>query len=231
MRWKGFRVAGLVRVAVLATLCAQLIALPAMRQDSDSAGQKRRAVVIEQAPARKETVYRIEDGSCQIRWTVYHSELNEGIVQQQTDCKSPLAMQADMVVSLLDRMLSDQGALRTFHTFFLGDLGSFPEMSARLALAAKRSRDWDAVLGKPKSGTLNSFFLKTINQSQTYDELTGAFHRFHLQIRATSVEHVVISRGAKLSFRTEIERQGVKAEDKIPSGGLVWFSVAPEDKK
>jgi hypothetical protein len=231
MRWMGFRVAALVGVVVLAILYAQLIALPAIRQDSHSAGQRSRVVVVEQAPARKETVYRIEDGSCHIRWTVYNSELNEGIVRQQTDCKSPLAMQADLVVSLLDRMLSDQGASTTFHTLFLGDLGSFPEMSARLALAAKRSRDWDAVLGRPKSGTLNEFFLKTTNQSQIYDELTAAFHHFHLQILATSVENVVISRAAKLSFHTEIERQGVKAEDKIPSGGLVWFSVAPESMK
>src|SRR5262249_44070839 len=129
----------LMASAFLATICVAQAQQP----------QANSEVRIVQSPVGsgpEETTYEIRSGSCRIRWTVARSGVNRGIAQHRAECSLPLSEQIALNSRILDKVIESEP---TFRTLFLGRLKPFPEISVRLAAAAKRSPEWDARHGRP----------------------------------------------------------------------------------
>lgn len=181
-------------------------------------------VVVEPDSAKKETVYRITDGACQIRWTVFHSELNAGIIQHRATCSLPLGQQLSLTAKLLEKVLADQPS-ESFRTLSLGRLDSFPGMTAQLAKLAKQSPQWDLQKGQPKSGKMSEFVVALANQGQLLEEWQAMFARFHRKVKVSGVERVSVSKAADLPNFKQLKEAGIDAADKVPYDCEMWLSV------
>lgn len=185
------------------------------------------SVTIAPDPARQETVYRILSRGCDISWTVPHTKVNAGIVQQRSQCVLPLADQLDLAGKLLERILKDQPA--RFDTLFLGRLDLQPGMSERLARLAKESPQWDVRAGRAKSGPDDSLVVGLANDTALFADWQQLFHRFGLRIRVSGVENVAVSPAGSLPFFDDLQKHGVRAADRLPHDCLIWFGVTKEE--
>jgi hypothetical protein len=95
----------------------------------------------------------------------------------------------------------------------------------RLALAAKRSPEWDAVQGAPRSGDINRWVRKLANEASIYEELRPVFREAGLEINLTGVEMVLVEPAGRLKFFEALREAGVRADDKVPFDCQAWFSV------
>ena len=182
-------------------------------------------VVVEPHPEIQETVYRITGKSCEIRWTVYHSQVNKGVIKHQSTCDLPLGRQTPLIARLLESVLKDDETARTFHTLYLGRLNSFPGLPARLAVLVRQSPLWDLRRGRVSEGRTNQWLVQLSNQGRFYDEWQEAFQRFGRHIEVSSVEHVALSKAGDLPYFKELQAQGIAPADRVPYDCQVWLAV------
>ena len=188
-------------------------------------------VVVESDAARMETTYRATEGPCRVTWTVYHAKVNQGVIRHDSQCPLPFGPQAELISAILASVLKDATVARTFHTLFVGALGSSPEMRVRLAVLASRSPGWNVSKGRVKSGTTNRFIARLANDGQLYREWDDLFRPFERTVRVSGVEHVSVSRAGALSNFSELARQGIERNDHVPHDALVWLSVRHREDK
>jgi hypothetical protein len=173
----------------------------------------------------EETTYEIRSGSCRIRWTVARSGVNRGIAQHRAECSLPLSEQIALNSRILDKVIESEP---TFRTLFLGRLKPFPEVSLRLAGAAKRSPEWDARRGRPKSSKpLAPFLVDLFSSSEppVFAEWKRLFEEKHLTFAVSGLEEVSVGAAGTLPFFPQLMAEGVKASDRVPFDGLIWFSA------
>ena len=177
------------------------------------------------------TRYHVSLGDCSIIWIAYDTEFDRGVVKNQTDCNVSLAEQMPILNIICSKFLNEDRNAPVFRTLFWGTL--FPEraagareMSYRLALAASRSPEWDKAKGKPKQGDLNRFTRELANQAKIYPELTELFATFNRTVTLGYVEKVRVLNAGQLPFFPQLERQGVKAIDRLPFDCMSWFSIS-----
>ena len=177
------------------------------------------------------TRYTITAGDCRIVWTVFQTELNRGVIRHRAVCGLPLGEQAPLVGKLLRKMLSGEPRAAEFRTLDWGRL--YPDgakdrtMALRLALAAKRSADWDTIKGAPRNGDINGWARKVAEEAAIHQELRPVFLQSGLEIQLTSVEKVLVLPAGQLPFSEELRTNGVGAEDKVPFDFQAWFSLRP----
>jgi hypothetical protein len=177
------------------------------------------------ASGHGERVYEITAGACRIRWTVARSGVNEGVAQHRAECSRPLSEQIGLNSRILDTVLAGEPA---FRTLFLGGLKAFPELSLRMALAAKRSPGWDVVRGRPKaSRQIDAYVLNMLAAAETtvFPEWKQLFERKDLRFAVSGVEGVSVGTAGALPYFQELSTHGVKSTDRVPFDGLIWFSV------
>jgi hypothetical protein len=175
-----------------------------------------------------ETTYEIESGSCRIRWTVARSGVNQGIAQHRAECALPLSEQLALNARILDRVIESEP---TFRTLFLGNLKPFPELSVRLAVAAKRSSEWNARQGRPTSAGALAPYVQGILSSTEPAVLADwkqLFEAKHLTFAVSGVEEVSIAPASTLPYFPQLKAQGVAAGDRLPFDCLIWFSAVRE---
>jgi len=173
----------------------------------------------------EETTYQIESGSCRIRWTIARSGVNQGIAQHRAECALPLSEQMALYSRILDRVLESEP---TFRTLFLGRLERFPELSVRLAVAAKRSPEWDTRLGRPKSSKpVAPFMLGVFSSTEpaVFADWKRLFEEKHLGFAVSGVEKVSVAAAGTLPNFPHLVAQGVTAGDRVPFDCLIWFSA------
>ncbi len=174
----------------------------------------------------EETTYEVVSGSCRIRWTVAGSGVNQGIAQHRAECALPLAERMALNARILDRVVEREP---TFRTLFLGRLKSFPELSVRLAVAAKRSPAWDARHGRPKSAKpIAAFTLGVLSSTEhsVFAEWKRLFEEKHLTFAVSGVEAVSVGAAGTLPYFPQLMAEGVAAGDRVPFDCLIWFSAA-----
>jgi len=187
-------------------------------------------VTVQTDPGTHDTTYSIAKGNCRIRWVASGSEVNRGVVRQYADCALPFPEQVSLISKLMSRFLKDAAKKDAFRTLSWGRL--FPdgpkdtEMAARLAEAAKRSPQWDAARGLPKTGDLNGFVRKLANEASIHAELREAFRNAGLDIEIASVEKVLVLRAGQLPFFDRLSTREVKATDRLPFDCQTWFKVS-----
>jgi hypothetical protein len=187
------------------------------------------AAVVSNDPESLETDYTIAAGDCRITWTVFRTEANRGVIRHRADCGLPLAGQAPLIRQVLRKILRTDAAAAEFRALMWGRL--YPDgareatMAARLALAAKRSPEWDAAKGAPRDGDPNGCVRKLANEAMIYRELQPVFAQAGLEIRLTSVEKVLVEEAARLAFFRDLRAAGARPGDKLPFDCQVWFSV------
>jgi hypothetical protein len=98
-------------------------------------------------------------------------------------------------------------------------------LATRLALAAKRSPQWDAVKGVSKTGDVNGFVRQLANDASIYEELRPVFRQAGLEIGLSSVEKVLVLPARRLEFFERLRAAGVRAQDKLPFDCMVWFQM------
>ena len=216
-------------VAIVLIGWAGLSSLACRQKERDEPPKKADAhvVTVQRDASLRETTYSIEQGPCRISWTTYETELNRGGISHRPKCDLPLAQQTPLIAKLLHEVLK----AGKFHTLGWGRL--YPDgprditMAVRLALAAKRSPEWDAGKGKPRNGDINGFVRKLANDASIYEELRPVFRDSGLEIEFASVEKVLVLRATELPFFDRLRVDGVRPRDRLPFDCQTWFSVRP----
>lgn len=173
-----------------------------------------------------ETTYEVASGSCRIRWTIARSGVNQGIAQHRAACGLPLADQITLNSRILDTVLAKEP---TFRTLFLGRLTPFPEVSARLAVAAKRSARWDAKQGRPTSSETTAAYLQdlfTSGGAAIFTEWKQLFEARGLRFAVSGVEDVSVGAARTLPYFSQLQSEGIAAADRLPFDSLIWFSAS-----
>jgi len=211
----------LVASAVLANACIALAQQP-------QPGSDVRVVPSPVGSGPEETTYQIESGSCRIRWTIARSGVNQGIAQHRAECALPLPEQMALNSGILDKVIESEP---TFRTLFLGRLARFTELSVRLAVAAKRSPEWDTRQGRPKSSKpLAPFVLGVLSSTEpaVFADWKRLFEEKHLGFAVSGVEKVSVAAAGTLPYFPQLAAQGVTATDRVPFDGMIWFSAVRE---
>jgi hypothetical protein len=181
-----------------------------------------KAVEVVDDDVARETRYMITSGDCRITWTVFKTAVNAGVIRHHADCRLGLGEQALLIGTLIERV-------GPFRTLMWGRL--YPDdardstMAARLAVAAVRSRSWDAVRGRPRAGEINSWTRRTMEEADVYAELKPVFAAKGMEIRLASLEKVLVQQAGKLDFFGELSGRGVSVADKVPFDCQTWFTV------
>jgi hypothetical protein len=208
----------LMASAFLATVCVALAQQPLP-------GSEVRIVQSPVGSGPGETTYEIRSGSCRIRWTAARSGVNQGIAQHRADCSLPLSEQIALNSGILDKVMESEP---TFRTLFLGRLKPFPELSVRLAAGAKRSPEWDAKHGRPKSSRpLTAYLLDLFSSTEpaVFADWKRLFEEKHLAFAVSGVEEVSVGAAGSLPYFPQLMAHGVTAGDRVPFDCLVWFSA------
>jgi hypothetical protein len=188
-------------------------------------------VTVEHRPDLGETRYSIAAEACRIWWTVYATELNRGVIHQRAACGLPLAEQVPLISKLLHRVIESDAEAARFRTLSWGRLYPDPPrdstLAARLALAAKRSAQWDPVRGVSKTGDVNGFIRQLAQEASIYEELRPLFRASGLEIRLAAVEKVLVLPAGRLDFFATLRAAGVQTRDKVPFDCIAWFSITP----
>lgn len=227
------------RQRALAVLAACLAAWSCIASPSGSFGQDRHnttavgrsvPVAVEFSSLDNATIYSISREDCVIKWTVYHAEINQGVIKHWAHCPATLTRQRPYLAAILEEFFSREGSEPPLHTLFWG--GLWPErkpaaleMSLRLALAAHRSRGWDAARGKPVNGDMNGCVRELANREPIYPELIELFAPFQKRIRISSVEKVRVLPAEQLPFYDQLQKEGVQAAERLPFDCMTWFTV------
>jgi hypothetical protein len=192
-------------------------------------GMQQDNIVVERDPELQETTFAISAGDCRISWTVYGSEENRGVIRQRSDCGLTLGEQARLIGKLFRKVMEPGTDAAGFRTLSWGRL--YPDgardatLSVRLALAAKRSADWNPITGVPRGGDINGWVRKLANEAMIYEELHSIFQESGLDIRLATVEKVLVQRARLLPFFQQLREAGVQPEDRLPFDCQAWFSV------
>ena len=192
-------------------------------------GQDADRITVTTDPQVRETTYTGASGPCRIDWVISGLEINRGVVRHRSRCSLPLAEQIPLISAVMDRVLQDARGADAPRTLFWGRL--YPDghpdyvLAMRLAVAAKRSKLWDASQGRARSGNVNLLVRQLANDALIYQELREMFRRRGLEIQVASVEKVLISRADKLPFFERLPKSEIKAADKLPYDCMTWFSI------
>jgi hypothetical protein len=200
----------------------------------DTGGLPEDRVLVEHDAAARQTNYTITARDCKICWTVYESETNRGGIRHRSDCGLTLGEQAPLIAMVLGKVMETSVEAARFRTLSWGRL--YPDgardatMAVRLALAAKRSAEWDAVRGAPRGGDINGWTRKLSNDALIYEELRPVFREAGLEIRLSGVEKVLILEAGQLPFHERLRQGGARPGDKLPFDFQAWFSVRPASR-
>ncbi len=210
-------------LAVFGAVCA---AAPAGTAGS---GQDADAITVTSDPQVRETTYAGVEGPCRIDWVISGSEINRGVVRQRSRCSLPLPEQIPLISAVMDRVLHDAQGADALRTLFWGRLNPDGQpdyvLAMRLAVAAKRSKLWDASQGRPRTGNVNLVVRRLANEPPIYGELREMFRRRGLDIQVASVEKVLISKAGQLPFFERLPKGEIKTADKLPYDCMTWFSI------
>ena len=219
----------MLRRAPLLLACGLMLACTGGRP-REAAGPRPDEVRVEYDSALRETNYTVVAGDCRISWTVYGSETNRGVIRHRSDCGLTLGAQAPLLAKLLRKVLESKAEAAQFRTLSWGRL--YPDgardatLAVRLALAAKRSAEWDAARGAPRGGDINGWVRKLANDALIYEELRHVFREVGLEIRLAGVEKVLVLEAGKLPFFEKLREGGAQVSDKLPFDCQTWFSVS-----
>jgi len=186
----------------------------------------------EEHPATHETVYRASEGkACGLSWTLAQTDPNRTVAQLRTDCGLPL----ERVLSISDQIIdtiekTEPGRFRALETLFVGGLSGLPEMRSRLVLLASGSGEWDPVRGKPRSGGVDALVHKYAQRSGFLKGWEEMFLRHGVRIEVAGVEDVRIEKAGSLPFFDELRRNGIGANDRVPSTCLLWIRLIHTEK-
>ncbi len=191
------------------------------------------SVVVEVDSDFAQTTYSIAREDCDIRWIVYSSDANRGVIGHRSECRLPLAGQAPLLAALLEKLLERSPHPNGYHTLFWGRLHPDgkpnPEMAMRLMLSAKRSAAWDTARGAPRNGGINGFVRDVLNQASAYAELKDVFHKAGLDLRVSAVEKVLVLRAGELTFYDRFQGSEIQAADRLPFDCMAWFAITAAD--
>jgi hypothetical protein len=221
---------GPTRKRVLVVFAVGLVLLCAAGWPSPASGSGQQDVLVVRS-GEKETEYSIAVGDCRIRWTVYSSEANAGVIRHRSDCGLSLGQQAPLIAKVLRKVLSTESQASRFRTLTWGRLlpdgSKDTTMAERLVFAAERSPGWDVTRGRPKKGDVNGFVRTLANDAVIYEELRPVFAEAGLELRLASVEKVLVLPAKQLRFFERLHDAGIHPRDRVPFDFQAWFSIRP----
>jgi hypothetical protein len=220
---------GITKTAIRAGTLGLALWAPSCTRKAEPVRPAAAVVEVVEDDAAREARYTITSGDCRITWTVFRTPVNLGVIRHHAVCGLDLRDQAPLIEKVLARVMESDAAAGKFRTLMWGRL--YPDdakestLSARLAVAAMRSDDWDASRGRPNRGEINAWTRKTMEGAHVYEELKPVFAARGLEIRLGSVEKVLVQQAGKLDFFRELSGAGVGVADRVPFDCQTWFSV------
>ena len=213
---------------------AWLIVLAAVWLPTGPAGAGPGAVTVADRPEVMETELHLSVDGCVVAWTLHRTALNKRVVSQRTDCRAPLATQAELIGRLLEQAVR-RPDFKAADTLFIGRLYQANrdslEAPRRLALAAHQSPDWDSTLGRPKAGLLemNRLTARLADRAGVLKELVQTFDRAGYRLRVVSVEKVIAVEAGQTPFYAWLADRGVRPGEKLPIDCLTWLRFTRRD--
>lgn len=109
------------------------------------------------------------------------------------------------------------------------DLGrDYTAFYRRLAIAAARSKAWDAQRGKPVTGNANAFVVATAADPATFfPEVVTLLQDTGLRAELRSVEKVLAGTPSDTPFAAELLAAGATPKAKLPHDCIVAFHLEP----
>ena len=182
--------------------------------------------------ATHETAYRVSGGkACSLSWTLAQTGPNRTVAQLRTDCELPLERVLSMSDQIIDAIeKAEPGRFRDLETLFVGGLSGLPEMRSRLVLLASGSGEWDPLRGEPRSGSVDALVQRYAQRSGFLKGWEQVFLRHGVRIEVAGVEDVRIEKAGSLPFFDELRRNGIRANDRVPSTCLLWIRLIHTEK-
>ena len=216
------RVVTLGRVAcVAAMLAGGAVSMP-------STAWAQANVIVEHDPSGTTTRYRVGDAACQVTWTTTEGR---DTIAHMARCPGSFSKQLTLLPALVTTVFADPAHAARFKTIFIGGFTALPEFSARLAVAATRSPQWDAARGRPREGLLNPFVAALLQEQHILDEWQQLFASVQRTAAVSSVEQVQVSVAAKLPFYHLMRDLNVQEGARVPYNCIVWLSLSTESRK
>ena len=185
-------------------------------------------------PALRARRFTATEAECLVTWVVFDGEPNEGVVRHYASCGGSFARQCWLTAAIATRVFGDPGRRRTLRTLTWGRLtpdgATDTPMSARLALAALESSEWDRRLGRPKGGDINGSVRDLANEAAIYPEVAEILRRSGITATVATVEKVLVVKASTLPLYTELARRGARAGDLLPFDCQVWFRLVPSQE-
>lgn len=219
---------------ILASMCFSLCVSCSSRELSpnNSLQKEIKNVTVVKSDEYQETSYKVDLDGCSLSWTIYHTELNNGIINNDHKCDIPLSEQIPYFADILKKILEENPGT-VFHTFFYGRLTpdfhkNDLELSERLVMAAHNSKAWDAGKGRPIDPYANEVVREMANSATIYPELKELFQSFNLSVEISAVEKVLVRRAKELPYFDKLKSSGIEPSEKLPYDCMTWFSIKQE---
>ena len=101
--------------------------------------------------------------------------------------------------------------------------GEYPELGARLAVAAAASDRWDAGAGRPRAGSAEAFAAELLASPALFEELASLFRRVGYALAVDHVEGVVLCSAGELPASALAPPPALPVAGRFPCGASVWF--------
>jgi hypothetical protein len=142
----------------------------------------------------------------------------------------PLSMtrRLEILKPLVEQAFREHGRLPAYTV----TVGAYPELKARLAVAAASSGKWSLASGKPKTGNAGAFVKELLASEKLYPELESFFDSFGYGVSISSVEEVMLCHWKEIKSEATSPRQpDIRAESLLPCGASLVFRILKRQEK
>lgn len=164
-------------------------------------------------------------GECTLRVEVRPQEPHVLHVRAFDPLHRGCQIDPESLAAVLRNALSGPQALPSdarHRSLFLGRLIDYPWLSAYVARAASADRNWNARLGRPSRGGVNSYVAGLLSRPDATDAFRPTLEGAGYRITGASVEKVLVLPGREIPGLASERLQG-----RLPFDALTWFHLGP----
>jgi hypothetical protein len=147
----------------------------------------------------------------------------------QGDRAVPMAKRATLWKPLLEQMFRERG----HRSEYLLAVGQYPELEARIAIAAADSGRWDPGSGRVRTGDAAAFVKELLTEKALWPEIASLFESLGYRLAVHSVESVVLCKGSEIQCGPPACRASpaLPPDSTVPCGASVLFRLTRDQRR